>query len=312
MPPLSPHNPVEKAVIYPGERFFKDGEAIFISKSQEHPRSELHAHSFFEIAYVASGRGIHLVGNPASGRLQEYQVSQGDLFIINHNMPHVFRSQETGEEMLTVYNCCFNPDFLDSSLLDCHSFSQVIRHMLFHSFFPEESLSGPDVHLTVHEARSVEQLYQKMLSEFREKDSGYIEILRAYVIELIVIIFRAYRKSVALGDRTDIHRSHVVEKIMLYMQSNLSADLRIDKLSAMAFLSSNHFCKLFKESTGMTVVEYAQKIRIEEAIRLLQASDRKVIDIAAEVGYRDIKFFNQVFKRLTGESPSSFRKRRKP
>ena len=294
----------ETAVLYPGERFFKDGEAIFISKCREHPRSELHAHSFFEIAYVASGRGIHLVND------REYQVSQGDLFIINHNMPHVFRSQQLGEEMLTVYNCGFNPDFLDSALLDCHHFSEVIRHLLFHSFFPEEGISGPDVHLSVQEARCVEQLYQKMLTEFVNKDSGYIEILRAYVIELIVIIFRAYRNSGALGDHTDIHRTRVVEKIMLYMQSNLSSELRIDKLSAMAFLSSNHFCKLFKETTGMTVVEYAQKIRIEEAIRLLQQSDRKVIDIAAEVGYRDVKFFNQVFKRLTGESPSSYRKKR--
>lgn len=295
----------EQVTYYSGERFFQDGEAIFINRSLEHPMSELHSHSFLEIAYVASGRGIHLVDN------KEYQVSRGDLFIINHNMPHVFRSLTMDEQQLIVYNCGFDPDFLDSSLVDCHSFAEVIRHLLFHSFFPEESLSGPDVHLNTAQSNAIDQLYQKMLTEFTQKQCGYIEILRAYVIELLVLVFRAYQSSQSLENHVDIHRRHVVEKIMQYMQDNLSDDLRIDKLSVMAFLSSNHFCKLFKETTGMTVIEYAQKIRIEEACRLLVDSDRKVIDIGAEVGYRDIKFFNQVFKRLTGETPGNYRKKHK-
>lgn len=288
---------------YTGDRFFRDDEAIFINKSLEHPLSEMHSHSFMEIAYVASGAGIHLVGD------KEYSVSRGDLFIINHDMPHVFRSLDLGEQMLTVYNCGFNPDFLDSSLVDCRSFTDVIRQLLFHSFFPEEGISGPDVHLSSSESRCVEEIYQKMLAEFTAKESGYIEILRAYVIELIITIFRAFRRSSAPGSHVDSHRTHLVEKVMLYMQNNLSSELRIDDLSVMAFLSSNHFCKLFKETTGMTVIEYAQKIRIEEACHLLRETNRKIIDIAAEVGYRDIKFFNQVFKRLVGETPSSYRKK---
>lgn len=299
----NPAGIVEQAVYYTGERFFQDGEAIFINRSVEHPKSEIHAHSFLEIAYVASGCGIHLVGS------KEYRVSRGDLFIINHNMPHVFRSLTMDEQRLIVYNCGFNPDFIDSSLVDCCSFVEVIRHLLFHSFFPEESINGPDVHLNMTQSREVELLYQKMLGEFTQKQCGYIEILRAYVIELLVLVFRAYQNSRVLENHVDIHRSHVVEEVMRYMQNNLSDDLRIDKLSVMAFLSSNHFCKLFKETTGMTVIEYAQKIRIDEACHQLVETERKVIDIAAEVGYRDIKFFNQVFKRIMGETPGNYRKK---
>ena len=296
------HGSSEKMARYTGQRFFQDGEAIFINKSKEHPLSEMHSHDFLEIAYVASGVGIHLVGD------KEYSVSRGDLFIINHDMPHVFRSLHLDDQMLVVYNCGFNPDFLDSSLVNCRNFTGVVHQILFHSFFPEEGITGADVHLNSNESRCAEELYQKMLSEFTRKESGYIELLRAYVIELIIMIFRAFQSNERQESREEAHRNHLVEKVMLYMKNNLSSELRIDDLSMMAFLSSNHFCKLFKDSTGMTVIEYAQKIRIEEACRLLRETHMRIIDIAAEVGYRDVKFFNQIFKRITHETPSSYRK----
>ncbi len=60
----------------------------------------------------------------------------------------------------------------------------------------------------------------------------------------------------------------------------------------------------------MTVFEYAQNIRIEEACKLLKTTDKKVIEIAMSVGYKDLKFFNKVFKRYTDTTPREYRKRK--
>jgi AraC family L-rhamnose operon transcriptional activator RhaR len=84
--------------------------------------------------------------------------------------------------------------------------------------------------------------------------------------------------------------------------------MKLEELSMLAFLSPSHFCRLFKEYTGLTVSEYTQRLRIEEACRLLKMSDKKVIDVAADVGYKDIKHFNQVFKKIIGKTPRDYRK----
>lgn len=286
-----------------GVNFFRNGESIYVNKAFEEVEPHPHSHDFLEIAYVASGRGVHRIGDT------EYAVSQGDLFIINYNILHEFRSlKDLTESRLIVYNCVFNPDFLDYSLINCKDFSDITHHFLFSSLFPEEGENKSDIRLHGGDSRGIEDLYEKMLREYHLKENGYIEILRAYLIELLITIFRAFRKSSLLEEDIDSQRRRVIEKVMLYMKNNYVQELKLEELSLMAFLSRNYFCKLFKDVNDMTVMEYAQKIRMEEACRLLRDTDKKVIDIVSRVGYRDIKFFNQVFRRKTGMTPSEYRK----
>lgn len=74
-----------------------------------------------------------------------------------------------------------------------------------------------------------------------------------------------------------------------------------------SFISKNYFSTLFKETTGINFSDFVQKLRIDEACKLLKTTDMKVIDIAHEVGFNDIKFFYEVFKRVTSQTPGSYR-----
>jgi transcriptional regulator GlxA family with amidase domain len=64
----------------------------------------------------------------------------------------------------------------------------------------------------------------------------------------------------------------------------------------------------FKQATGLALIDYVQNLRIEEAKRLLETSDRPVDDISARVGYEDASFFRRVFKRRTGLVPLQYRR----
>jgi transcriptional regulator GlxA family with amidase domain len=64
----------------------------------------------------------------------------------------------------------------------------------------------------------------------------------------------------------------------------------------------------FKQATGLTLIDYVQNLRIEEAKRLLETSERPVDDISAGVGYEDASFFRRVFKRRTGLVPLQYRR----
>ena len=68
----------------------------------------------------------------------------------------------------------------------------------------------------------------------------------------------------------------------------------------------------FKLATGLALIDYVQNLRIEEAKRLLESSDRAVDDICYETGYEDASFFRRLFRRRTGVAPAQYRRVFKP
>lgn len=68
----------------------------------------------------------------------------------------------------------------------------------------------------------------------------------------------------------------------------------------------------FKAATGTTLIDYLQNLRIEEAKRLLESGQLPVEEISVAVSYEDVSFFRRVFRRLTGLTPSQYRKMYQP
>lgn len=64
----------------------------------------------------------------------------------------------------------------------------------------------------------------------------------------------------------------------------------------------------FKAATGLTLIDYVQNLRIEEAKRLLESTRRSAEDVGADVGYADGSFFRRLFKRRTGLTPAAYRR----
>lgn len=284
---------------FENEKFGK-GELIVITRFEEVDFNHVHSHNFIEIAYVSSGKGIHIIGD------KQYTVTKGDLFIINYDVTHEFRSiPEFKDGPLVIYNCIFKSEFLDKSLISSRCFSDISHIFLFNSFFEEET-AGNDIKLLGKDNIEIEELYEKMYLLYQMKTYGYQELLRAYLMELLVKIFILYRQSESSENRE--REKTYFDNVILFMKEHYKQDIKLDDLAAMAFLSRNYFCSSFKECTGVTVLEFIQKRRIEEACHLLKNKNRKLIEVAEAVGYRDLKFFSKVFKKITGKTPSEYRK----
>jgi len=73
--------------------------------------------------------------------------------------------------------------------------------------------------------------------------------------------------------------------------------------------STFYFCKLFKKATGLNFTEYLSQLRIEKAKNLLLNPNLRVSEIAYETGFQSLTHFNRVFKRIAGQSPTTYRKR---
>jgi AraC-like DNA-binding protein/ligand-binding sensor protein len=72
--------------------------------------------------------------------------------------------------------------------------------------------------------------------------------------------------------------------------------------------STFYFCKLFKRATGLTFTDYLARIRIEKAKTLLLDRNRRVSEVAYDVGFQSLTHFNRVFKKIVGQSPTSYRR----
>ncbi len=68
----------------------------------------------------------------------------------------------------------------------------------------------------------------------------------------------------------------------------------------------------FREATGVTLISYAQNLRIEAAKRALETGGKSVDEIALAVGYGNTTFFRRLFKRCTGLSPAEYRRMVEP
>ena len=93
------------------------------------------------------------------------------------------------------------------------------------------------------------------------------------------------------------------------LRSDSDMDVSLAALAADAGLSRFHFCRAFKESTGLSPHAWLRQHRLEQAMNMLRDTDASIVSVAAELGYASQTAFAAAFRKLTGETPSDWRRR---
>lgn len=101
-----------------------------------------------------------------------------------------------------------------------------------------------------------------------------------------------------------------IAKARRYIHSHLDDPLPLGAVAHEAGLSESHFCRLFKESTGLTLTDYVNRCRVEWAKKELLKPEKRVSEIAFEVGYQSLSQFNRSFARIVGSAPTAWRRER--
>ncbi|WP_164545627.1 AraC family transcriptional regulator [Paenibacillus albus] len=285
-----------------GESFFRPRELFSIVRHAEVERDQwfYHSHDFLEICYVYRGSGFHRIGE------MEYRVGRGDVFIINDGTKHAFYRGETDDELIT-YNLLFKPGFIDDRLLPFDDFSSLSLSYLFEGLWEDES-QMVGLRLSMGNLNEIDLLLNDMSLEYNNAFSGYQAILRSYLIQFIVKMMRVlHLKGEELEDPRPRRSLSLIESAVKHLQANYAKSIAIEDLARKSFFSKNYFARLFKETTGMTVYQYGQQMRIEEASRLIKNTDKALGEIAREVGYTDYKTFFSAFRKLKEVSPQVYR-----
>ncbi len=101
--------------------------------------------------------------------------------------------------------------------------------------------------------------------------------------------------------------SLVVQKTILLIDSDLSADLSLSSLAQKQNISPGYLSTIFSKETGKTVSEYIREKRVKLAVHLLSTTHLQVQTIALHCGIMDVQYFSKIFKRQTGKTPKEYR-----
>ncbi|MFV9616239.1 MAG: GlxA family transcriptional regulator [Gammaproteobacteria bacterium] len=112
--------------------------------------------------------------------------------------------------------------------------------------------------------------------------------------------------------RSAPHADSVVRGCEQWLKENYKQSNAVTLVVEQAKIPERTLKRRFKAATGTTLIEYIQNLRIEEAKALLETEKMPVEDISVAVSYEDVSFFRRLFKRLTGLTPSQYRRMFKP
>ncbi len=98
-----------------------------------------------------------------------------------------------------------------------------------------------------------------------------------------------------------------VTRAKQFINQNQDGAICLASVAKAVNTSTFYFCKLFKRATGLTFTDYLARVRIEKAKTLLLNPNRRVSEVAYDVGFQSLTHFNRVFRKIVGASPSSYR-----
>ncbi len=112
---------------------------------------------------------------------------------------------------------------------------------------------------------------------------------------------------------TEISESTTIQPALDYLEMNFDKKVSVKYLASLCYMSEVRFFTAFKNETGMTPIDYKNKIRIRHAMNtLVSEPNEKIEDIAYTYGFESAIYFRRLFKSITGKTPSEYRKSKKP
>ncbi len=270
---------------------------IFQSTNRPYPPDHLtvasHLHDFIEIVYVVGGSATQTVNE------DHYEVQRGDLLFINCGSVHSFEPHGA----FTYINICFKPETLTESIITPENAFAILQLSAFEEIRRESE--GSMISFSESERPEIEALLKNMLDEYTNRALSWRTVLESYMNLLIVRILRRVR-----FEATDKSDSDIWAKLSDYIDKNLGADLTLPTLAKKCFYNPSYFSRIFKERFDMSLTEYINHRRIETAIRLFRETDLSGEEIAERSGFSSKSSFYRVFTKITGRTPSEYRKKK--
>lgn len=239
-----------------------------------------HYHDFFEIYYLESGERFHLMENNL------HLMSPGQFIIFEpYQLHHSYGDQNVPFSRLLLY---FHKNIISPSTI-----SQLMK-----------GISGI-YQLDSTDNASAYYLMNQILVEQQIKRCFYQENMIHLINQLLILILRNK------GKKETVFEKNKVTDIISFINLNYMQKITLQQLSEQFFVSQYHLCREFKYYTNITITQYINNIRIIQAQKMLLEGNKKISEIGSDVGFDSLTHFGRVFKQITGNTPSHYKRQTK-
>lgn len=202
-------------------------------------------------------------------------------------------------------------------LLDCNKsheyFTQNHCEFLFFHFDGGESVKilnqlvqkNKSIVFNLLEFEQIKNFLENLLFQFEESNS--VSDIEISCLVYKFLCFLQMENQFSASKETENRKN--IEKTINYIRDSIYDEITLDDLAKEAALSKYHFSRIFKKETGFSPLEYVFNTKINLAKTILITTNRKIADIALDLGFSSESSFINAFKSRTGFSPNGFRKK---
>lgn len=267
----------------------KKNKGIYIEHTSTTREMEMTVCSHMILAYVSHGSGSFYNWN------LERRLHEGDIILINNGTPYCFKSDET-DRSISMYTCVFNKDELPYTF---ESLTAPFQNL--HSFV---NFSSGALIVSDTEHRDLRDIMVKIIDEYSYKQPGYKQSIKCSIITALITLFRLH--SVSGNKHAPQNTNQIIGYVYNYANRNIYKKSRLEDIAELMHLTPQYICKVFKETTGMTFIEYCNKQRVEKIKDVLENTDRPIYMIYNDYDFTP-RYLNRMFKEHTGFSMSDYK-----
>ena len=273
----------------PPKDFYVKGEPD--EERDVHGNEFMHVHSIGIYSceddnMIRSSRGDYLIAYPVKGTLY-FKADDGGVIPVEAGKAAFYRPDEN--------YCLYKTTHDEPMCYWIHFTGYGVEKMT-------ETLGYGDRNIfNVGISVELKDCFIKIIDEMQVTNKGYEIITAGKTMELLSMIARLdFTREIT-------QESNPIIPALEYMHQNYKSNQSVDFYASLCNMSKYYFIRTFKTVTNTTPVEYLKTLRMTKAIDLLERTHFKISEISRMVGYQDPLYFNRLFKKTKGMSPTEYR-----
>lgn len=295
------------SMIAPG--FFQGRNWSLLNVYTENLRP-LHRHDSIELMYVIRGEVIQYI--------EDFQrvYTEGECCILNKNIRHV-ESYSTDFEAIFLL---LSDDAILQAIEEDYSFSHNLnKHNNSNPLYKEliELLKDDSAYkkqyldfipsIDKNAARKqAESILGNMIVETRKQEPGFYQIVSGYLSRLLSFLADSNAYQMHKVDLKNSNEDYIFNRVNIYLEKN-NGRVDYDELEKLMHYTRDYLNRIVKRRSGMTLVEFGQKICLEKAAEMLVTTNKSISQIIQELNYTNRTYFYRIFQNRYGVTPTQYR-----
>ncbi|VBB07236.1 transcription regulator hth arac- type [Lucifera butyrica] len=256
---------------------------------------DCHWHDEWEFLLVTAGKAVFQI------ETSYYELQAGQAIFVNGGSIHA--GYPCHNSFCTYRAIVFDPTILNSNSFD------IIQTKFIDPFLTQQLVLPTFIDGQSAWERKVMDTLWKIIQNCADSPQAYELAVKA---ELLLILAEFIKNSRFFSrDKLYLnnYKSDQMKKILCYIHEHYNEKITVRELCKLVGVSEGHFCRFFKHMMRKTPVEYINSYRINHAAQILRESNRKIIEVAMNVGFDNLSYFHSLFKKQMKCTPAEYRKK---